>query len=117
TGDVGVTRGGAGWNLSQCLPDTLLKGRAPNIERQVESQGRRLHKADHFRDELLELGVGARQSGAWELVLQIVRHRFGVVAQENGANAPLAPGNQNRSQRTLTDSETYFRARAAGAII
>ena len=38
TRDVGITRRRASRNLPQRLPDALLEGRAPDIERQIQPQ-------------------------------------------------------------------------------
>ena len=59
-------------------------------------------------------GVAADQLGARETVLQIADEGVGIVAEENGADAPAARGDQDRTQRALADGEADFGIGAAG---
>ena len=66
-----VARRGSRWNPAEGLPDALLEGCTPHIERQIETEGRRLDKSDHGRDQLLKLLVPTDELRLGELVLEI----------------------------------------------
>ena len=65
-----------------------------------------LDEADDPSDQRLELAVAADQVRAREAILELACQGVGVVAQQNGAYAPIAPCDENRSERTLADGET-----------
>ena len=77
----------------------------------------RFDKAHHTRNKLLEESVAADQIGLRETVLQLARKLICIVAKENGANAPVASGHEDRAQKAFADGETNLCVRAAGAIV
>ena len=66
---------------------------------------RRLDEADDLGDQSLEAGVAADQLGVREAVLQIAHQRVGIVAEQDGADALVARGDQDRAERALADGE------------
>ena len=67
----GITHCLPDWNSLKRFPDTLLKGGAANIERQIQSDSWSLYKGNHLRDELLVLCVPANQVGLGKLILKV----------------------------------------------
>ena len=94
----------------------MLEGGAPNIERQVEAQRRRLHKPDYLGDDLLKHRVAADEIRQRESILQISSQQIRVVSKQNGANAEVALRHQDGTQGALAHSEANVRARASGAV-
>src|SRR5919199_5950970 len=75
-GDLRVARRRTGRDLTQRLPDSLLKGGAAHIEWEIEPKGWSLDKADNPGDELLELQVAAGHLGIGEAILEIANQGF-----------------------------------------
>src|SRR5258708_18253902 len=105
----------AGRNLAQRLPDALLKGGAAYIERQIEPERWRFDEADHFSHPLLEALVAADQRRLGKAVLELAHQRLGFVAEQNGADALVGGGDENRAERAFADGEADRRAAASGA--
>jgi hypothetical protein len=80
------------------LPDALLKSRTAHIERQIEADCRGLDEADHPGHQMLEVLVTANELCFWKAVLEVAHQRLGVVAQQNGTDAPGSGRNQDRAQ-------------------
>src|SRR2546426_837315 len=112
--DLRVGHRRAGRNLAQCLPDALLKGGAAYIERQIEPERWRFDEADHFSHPLLEVLVAADQRRLGKAILELAHQRLGFVAEENGADAFVGGGDENRAERTFADGEADRRAAASG---
>jgi hypothetical protein len=85
----------------------LLKRGPAHVQRQIQANTRRFDKADHLGNELLEFAVVADQIGTGEPVLQIACKFVGIVAQENGTDAPVAFGNEDRPEGAFANGETY----------
>ncbi|RMQ23390.1 hypothetical protein ALQ07_05410 [Pseudomonas syringae pv. actinidiae] len=112
-GDVGVSGGRSGRDVSERLPDTLLKHRATDVQRQREAGRGRLNKADDGRNQRFELCVCADQVGVGKLVLKAPNQHVGVIPEGNRAD-PLAAGrHQNRPQRTFAQRESDIDVGAA----
>jgi hypothetical protein len=62
--DVGIGRRRTGRNALQGLPDALLKCGPLDIERKIQPERRRFHKAHHGRHDVLERGRPPRRSDA-----------------------------------------------------
>src|SRR3546814_7318745 len=74
------------WSSDVCssdLPHALLEGGAAQVERQIETEGRRLDEADDLRHPLLELGLAADKLCLGEAVLERAHQRFRLVAQRS----------------------------------
>src|SRR3546814_19930915 len=83
------------WSSDVCssdLPHALLEGGAAQVERQIETEGRRLDEADDLRHPLLELGLAADKLCLGEAVLERANQRFRLVAQQNGADSLVEIG-------------------------
>ena len=74
-------------DLAQGLPNALLERRATDVERQVETDVRPLHKAHDLCDDFLEPLITSDEIGVWETVLKIARQRVGIVPEQDGADA------------------------------
>ena len=102
-------------NVAQRLPDPLLEGCTPHIERQIEAERRRLDKADHPGHYVLKVMITTEQLGPGEAVLEIAHQGIGVVAEQDGADPLVRGGDQDRTQRALADGEVHRGPVAAGA--
>ena len=102
-GDIGVARGPARGNVAQRLPDPLLEGRAAHVQRQGQAQARCFDEAHHLRHQRLEGRIATDQLGLRKAVLQVVRQHFGVIAQQDGADAAIALRHQDGAERALAD--------------
>ena len=91
----------------------MLKGRASNVERQVEPLARRFDKGNDLGGELLEGFVAADQARARELVLQVAPQLLRIVAEQNGADAFFARGDENQAEPALSYGEAYVLPGAA----
>jgi hypothetical protein len=80
------------------LPDALLQSRTAHIERQIEADCRGLDEADHPGYQMLEVLVTTDESRFWKAVLQVAHQRLGVVAEQNGTDAPGSGCDQDRAQ-------------------
>ena len=98
-GDVGVGHRLPRRDFAQSPPDALLEGRAAHVERQIEPDPGRLDEADHPRHQGFEIAVAADQPGARESILKITDQGLRIVADQDGADALVAPGHQDRAQR------------------
>ena len=116
-GDIGIACGFAGRNRAQGLPDPLLKRGPAHVQRQLQAKTRRFDKADHRGNELLEFAVVADQIGTGEPVLLIECKFVGIVAQESGADAPVACGHEDRPEAAFANGETDGCPMAASAEI
>lgn len=96
-GDVGVTDSPASRYAAQHFPYAVLKGCAPNIERQIETDTRRLDKADDLGHQFFKLAITADQARKRKLVFKVPQQLFRIIAQKNRANALLALSNENRT--------------------
>ncbi len=115
--NVGIARGRTRWNFAQRFPHALLKRRAAYVERQIETELRRLDEADHRRNPLLERGVAAAQRCIGKTVLQIAHEFIRIVAERDRTHAACGGRHQNRAERTLSHREANRCAAAAGAVI
>src|ERR1043166_2386052 len=115
--NVRITCGRARWNLAQRLPDSPLKRRAAHIERQIQTDFRRLNEANHFGNHLLELFVATDQLRFGKTVLQILDELVRAVAQRNGGDAFFRRRHENRTQRAFPDCETNGFSRSTSAKI
>src|ERR1700756_5261549 len=88
-------------DLLQRLPHALLKGRAPDIKRQVEADMRRFDKANDLCDQLLVVFVTSHQTSPRKAVLQIADQNLWVVIDQDGGNPFLTGRNQNGAKRAL----------------
>src|SRR5205807_7301251 len=86
-GDVDIARGLPDGNLPQRLPDSLLKGRAAQIEGQIKANRRCFDEADDLSNQRLEPRVAADQLSMRKAVLEIAGKHLRVVADEDGADA------------------------------
>src|SRR5689334_17241867 len=59
--DLCVAHGGTHWDLTQRLPDSLLKRSPAHVERQVQTDRGRLYEPDDFSHQGLELSISANQ--------------------------------------------------------
>src|SRR6185437_5970403 len=116
-GDLAVAHRLADRDLSKGLPDALLERRAAQVERQVETDGGRLDEADDLGDQRLEHRIAADEAGLRKAVLKRAGQRIRVVAEQDGADAALAAGDQDRAERTFADGEADLRVGAARAIV
>src|SRR5690606_31587342 len=96
-GDVGVADGDAWRDLTERAPDSFLEGRSLYIQWQVQANRGRFDEAHDLSDQLLEVAVAADDFGFGKLILQVTNQLIGIVAQQDGADAALALGYQNRS--------------------
>nr|GFD55321.1 hypothetical protein [Tanacetum cinerariifolium] len=71
---------------------------------------------DHLCHGAFEAGFGADQVGIRKPFLQVVQQRFGVVAQQDRADALAGGGDQQRAQRAGGHREPDRFAAAAGAV-
>src|SRR5262245_20142225 len=85
--DLSVARWRAGRSTTQRLPSALLKSRAANVEREIETIAGSLDQADDASDEPLEFLIAAHELRLWKTVLQTAHERFRVVAQRDRADA------------------------------
>jgi hypothetical protein len=86
-GHFRVGRCGPSRNFPQRLPDALLEGGAPEVEQQIERPRRSLNQADHLGDQLSEIRIAADELGPGEPLGQLPDDSFGLIAEENGADA------------------------------
>ena len=86
-GDLRVTGGVPSRNLTQRLPDALLESGSTYVQRQIETNLRRLDKAHNLRDQFLEIEVASDQVRLRETILQVVHQFIGLVSEQNGADA------------------------------
>src|ERR1700740_2998912 len=70
-GDHRVGRSPTNWNLPQRLPYTLLKRSTADIEREIKTQARLLHKTPHFRYQRFVPFLIASEIRLGKLILQI----------------------------------------------
>ncbi len=98
-GDVGIGRGRAQRDRPERRPDPLLEGGAADIEGQVETASRDLDEADHLRDPFGEGGIARRQRGTGKTLPELLRQRFGLVAEQDRTDSPLARRDENRPER------------------
>src|ERR1700682_5576845 len=115
--DLCVADSGARRNLAQCLPHAFLKGGAAYIEGKAQAQRRCFDEPDDLRNQLLECCVPPNQPRLGELVLQVVHELFGIITQQNGADPPLALGDQDSAKRALPDREADLGVRPARAVV
>src|SRR3546814_14389990 len=80
-GNVGIADRGADGDLAEGPPHALLEGGAAQVERQIETEGRRLDEAADLRHPLLELGLAADQLCLGEAVLERAHQHFRLGAQ------------------------------------
>ena len=104
-GQFGISDGRAERDLAQRLPDPALKGRAADVQRQIERLPRRLDESDDAGDRFVERGVTRPQIRAWKTVLQSADERVGIVSHLNRANATIGGRHENRTERTLADGK------------
>ena len=116
-GDFQVARRVPHRNLTQRLPDPLLKCGTAQIERQVEPKLRCVDKPHHLGYPTLEPGIPPDQGSFREAILKITRELIRIVAQQDGADTDLAGGDQDGSQRALSEGKAYFGVGTAGAVI
>ena len=93
----------------------MLKGGAADVQGKVETEAGIFDEADHLGGELLEGGIAADQPRPRELLLKVAGQTVGVVAEENGAHALVARGDQHQAERAFADRELDLRIGAAGA--
>ncbi|MNT64887.1 hypothetical protein D3C72_2028260 [compost metagenome] len=74
----------------QRLPHPLLKRGAAHVQRQVQPQARRLDKGHYLGYQRFKHGVTADQVGVRKPVLQVAHQHFGIVPQQDRADAPFA---------------------------
>ena len=116
-GDVGVAGGRSGRNPSQRFPDPHLERRTADVERQVQSERRGFDEAYHLGDQAFEIGVATNQVRSRKTVLKVPGEAIWILADQDGANAFAASGDQDRAQRALADREADVRRRSAGAVV
>ena len=114
-GDVRVARRRADRDGAQCLPDPLLEGRAPHIEGQIEPERRGLDEAYHPGYHVFKVCVTAEQLCHGEAVLKIAHQRLGIIAEQDGADAPGSGSDKDRTQRAFADGKAYRYSIAASA--
>lgn len=112
--ELGITDRRAERDVLKRLPDPLLKRGAANVERQIETDLRRLHAADHARDHRLVVPVSADQTRLGESIL---KKPLGVIPEKNCNNALPARSDQDRAEGALTDREPDLLVRPSGAIL
>ena len=116
-GDLRVAGARARGNCTQGLPDTLLERGASDIERQIQPDSRRFHEAHNVLDSVYEIRIPGGNLSPRETCAQIVEQRVSVVAQENGADAPLGGGDQDNAQRARARGVVYGSILPSGAEI
>src|SRR5205823_2907129 len=114
--DLRVAHGGPRRNGSQHLPHPPLECRPPHVERKVDGKMRILDDARDLGQECLGVGIAAWQGRLRETPAKIALERLGAIAEQNGADTLFAAGDQNGTQRALTDGEAHYRARAWRAV-
>ncbi len=112
-GNLQVARRLASRHGTQRLPYALLEGRAADVQRKIQPQGRRFHEAHHARHQLLEVAISADEGGARKAILHVAHQWLGSVAQQNGAYAARGGRYQNRPERAFPHGEANLRMRAA----
>src|SRR3546814_1597936 len=70
-GNVGIADRGADGDLAEGPPHALLEGGAAQVERQIETEGRRLDEADDLRHPLLELGRSEEHTSELQSLMRI----------------------------------------------
>lgn len=86
--ELGITDRRAERDVLKRLPDSLLKRSAANVERQIETDLRRFHEADHARDHRLIVPVSADQTRLGETILKIADQLLRVIPEKN-CNGPF----------------------------
>jgi hypothetical protein len=102
-GDLRVGLGRADGDLGERLPDTQLERCTADIEQRCCSDPRVVDKPDYLCDELLERTIGADDVGVRQASFEIVGQLLRIVAEEDGADAPLRGGDQDRAERARTE--------------
>src|ERR1700682_2909846 len=115
-GDVAVARGLSCGDGPQCLPDALLEGCAPHIQRQIQSQSGRFHASDHPSNPLFELNIATHEGRFRETVLQVSHEGIGVIAHRDGAHPSVTARNENGAQRALPNGEADLGVYTTGAV-
>lgn len=86
------------------LPDPHFEVRAVQVERQIDSFRRRLDEAEHSGHQRLERRV-LNEPRPREAVLEVTQQSLGIIPEEDGADTPVARGDENRSERGGTDRD------------
>jgi hypothetical protein len=94
-GNVRAVYRSASWDPAQRLPDSLLEGRAPHIEGQIEPERRRLDAADHRGHRVLKVFITTEQLCRREAVLERAHERLAIAAEQDGTDALIGGGDQD----------------------
>ncbi len=105
-GNLGIACPGTDRDLSQGLPDTLLKGRAPDVERKIEAETRHFYEANDCRYKRLERAISAKEVRTGETVFQITDQGLRIFAQQNRTDASFALSYEDRPESRLSHRET-----------
>ena len=117
-GDLGVARGRAGRDR----PAAPARRAAGTPCRARRAAGRGRARGASTRPTTLATSSSNSASppisvALREAVLQVAHQRVGIVAEQDGADAALAPGDQDRAERAFADGEADLGVRAAGAVV
>src|SRR5262245_42550601 len=105
---VGVAFCRAGRDLLQRAPDLLLEGRSAHFQRHIEAHRRRGEEARHLRDEWLQLGAGTAECRLRKMLPQIARQSVSVVAEQDGAHATVALGDEHDAEDAFAGGIEHF---------
>src|SRR5216683_3516998 len=98
-------------------PHPLLERSAANVERQIETETRRLDEPDDTGYEGFIVAVGSDHLRLGKAILKLAHQLIGIAAEEDGRDAFLARRHQNGAKRALSDRDTDLLVCAARAIL
>src|SRR3546814_17649489 len=101
-------------NLQEDLPHALLERSATNIEREVQSHGRRIDEFDYLLHQTFIGLVATHQDRLGELRLEVLQQGLGIVTQQDRADAQVALGHEERAEGTDNGGKVN---RGAGAAL
>jgi hypothetical protein len=87
----------------------MLKRGAANVQGEIKVFARIVDESDHLDHESLEARGALDQTGTRELLLEFAVQGFGVVAEQDGADALRACGDEDGAERALADGECDVR--------
>src|SRR6187397_799716 len=115
--DFGVGHGLADRNLLQRLPDALLESGAANVEREIQTDPRRLDETHNACNEALVVAVGADETRPRKTILEIANEPLGIVSEQNRGDALRTRSDEDRTERRLSNSESDLLVGATSAVL
>jgi len=94
-GNVSIGRRRPQRNAAERFPHATLERGPADVQGKVEIAARILDEADHFGSELFEGGIVAHEPRSRELPLEVARKAVRIVAEQDGAHALVARGDQH----------------------